>query len=86
MHKPDWPRDISARFSSLNAESYLVYSIQPLVKIGFDHDILYCACQIWVFVCCSTSDCKRVRYYYWKGSLHSGLPLQPVASENRSVL
>ena len=48
IHKPDGPRDISASFSTFNAECYLVCAIESLVKIGFGHDILCFICQIWV--------------------------------------
>jgi hypothetical protein len=36
IHKPDRSRDISTRFSTFNAECYLIHSIQSLVKISFD--------------------------------------------------
>jgi hypothetical protein len=70
MHKPDWPGDISTRFSTFNAKGYLVCTIQPLMKIGFGHDILCWVYQIWVshvFASLYTSDF----YYYWKRTLYS---------------
>ena len=48
MNKPDWPRDIFAWFSTFNAECYLGFSIQSLVKIGFGHDIQCFISQIYV--------------------------------------
>jgi hypothetical protein len=73
MHKPYWPRNISARFSTFNAESYLRCPIQPLEKFGFGHDTTYYMLDMldMALMGCSVSECAVSQFAIAVGKITS---------------